>query len=218
MIDNHQEWQTQVEEKLSDLASDQQSKDLKTIELLETRSTETHSRNDRLEDKLIQLERQMEEQRRQILQLEAIPRMAKQELSTPEKEVPRILFGERGQSSQSHSQNEPPGNSADSKQGQVSSPPQSHSRNDQGGINCAALQETVKRLSFWIMQTKWLRMIARYRLRMTDPEKQKCVKGSEDVRNGEDWEPSPTHPEPQEPQAPQGITEQSEPLGFGTSN
>ena len=95
MIDNHQEWQTQVEAKLSDLTADQQSKDLKMVEVLDTHSTEAHSRNDRLEDKLIRLERQVEEQRKQILQLEAIPRMAKQELNTPEKEVPRILFGER---------------------------------------------------------------------------------------------------------------------------
>ena len=32
-IDNHQEWQSQVESKLSDLTADQQSKDLKTVEL-----------------------------------------------------------------------------------------------------------------------------------------------------------------------------------------
>ena len=107
MIDNHQEWQSQVETKLSDLTADQQSRDLKTIELLDAHSTEAHSRNDRLEDKLSRLERQVEEQRRQILHLEAIPRMAKQELNTPDKEVQRKLFQEQGQSSQSHSQNEP---------------------------------------------------------------------------------------------------------------
>ena len=51
--------------------------------LLEAQSTEAHSRNDRLEDKLSRLERQVEEQRRQTLHLEAIPKMAKQELNTP---------------------------------------------------------------------------------------------------------------------------------------
>ena len=56
VIHNHQEWQTQVEAKLSDLTADQQSKDLKMIELLNTHSTEAHSRNDRLEDKLIRLD------------------------------------------------------------------------------------------------------------------------------------------------------------------
>ena len=126
MIDNHQEWQSQVEEKLSDLTADQQSKDLKTIELLDAQSTEAHSRNDGLEDKLSRLERQLEEQRRQILHLEAIPRMAKQELNTPDKDVQRKLFQEPGQSSQSHSQNGPPGNSPDPNQGQLSTPPQSH--------------------------------------------------------------------------------------------
>ena len=138
MIDNHQEWQSQVQAKLADLTADQQSKDLKTIELLDAHSTEAHSRNDRLEDKLIRLERQVEEQRKQILHLEAIPRMAEQECNTPEK---RTLFQEPGQSSQSHSQNDPPGNSTDPNQGQVPNPPHSHSRNDQGGTDCAALQE-----------------------------------------------------------------------------
>ena len=87
MIDNHQEWQSQVEGKLSDLMADQQSKDLKTLELLNTQSTESHSRDDRLEDKLKRLERQVEEQRRQILHLESIPRMTKQELTTPDKDI-----------------------------------------------------------------------------------------------------------------------------------
>ena len=62
MVENHQELQSQVEAKLSDL-----KKDLKTIELL------AHSRNDRLEDKLRRLERQVE-QRKQILHLETIPK------------------------------------------------------------------------------------------------------------------------------------------------
>ena len=149
-IDNHQEWQSQVESKLSDLTADQQSKDLKTVELIEAQSTEAHSRNDRLEDKLKRLECQVEEQRRQILHLESIPRMAKQELNTPDKDIPRKLFME--QSSQSHSQNDPPGNSSGSNQAQASNPPQSHSGNDKGGTDCAALRETVRRLSFWIMQ------------------------------------------------------------------
>ena len=47
MVDNHQEWQSQVETKLSDLTANQQSKGLKMIELLDTQSTEAHSRNDR---------------------------------------------------------------------------------------------------------------------------------------------------------------------------
>ena len=141
-----------MEGKLSDLTADQQSKDLKTIELLDAQSTEAHSRNDRLEDKLKRLERQVEEQRRQILHLESIPRMTKQELNTPDKEIQRKLFEGMGQSSQSHSQNDPPGDSLGSNQPQQSTPPQSHSGNDKGGTDCAALTETVRRLSFWIMQ------------------------------------------------------------------
>ena len=57
-----------------------------------------------------------------------------------------------GQSSQSHSQNDTLGNSAGSNQGQQSTPHQSHSENDNGGIDCVALKEKVKRLRFWIMQ------------------------------------------------------------------
>ena len=78
--------------------------------------------------------------------------MAKQELNTPDKDVQRKLFQEPGQSSQSHSQNGPPGNSADPNQGQLSTPPQSHSDNDKGGTDCVALRETVRRLTFWVMQ------------------------------------------------------------------
>ena len=37
-------------------------------------------------------------------------------------------------------------------QGQLSTPPHSHSENDKGGTECVALRETVRRLSFWIMQ------------------------------------------------------------------
>ena len=120
MIDNHQEWQSQVESKLSDLTAEQQSKDLKTVELLDAQSTEAHSRDDRLEDKLKRLERQAEEQRRQILHLESIPRMTKQELNTPDKDLQRKLFEGMEQSSQSHSQNDPPGNSSGSNQAQQS--------------------------------------------------------------------------------------------------
>ena len=56
------------------------------------------------------------------------------------------------QSSQSHSQNDPPGNSSGSNQAQASNPPQSHPGNDKEGADCTALRETVRRLSFWIMQ------------------------------------------------------------------
>ena len=58
---------------------------------------DSHSRNERLEDKLRKLEHQIETQRRQIVQLEAIPRMTKAELNTPEKEVGQRLFHEQGQ-------------------------------------------------------------------------------------------------------------------------
>ena len=84
--------------------------------------------------------------RRQILHLESTPRMTKQELNTPDKDIQRKLFVEH--SSQSHSQNDPPGNSSGSNQAQASNPPQSHSGNDKGGIDCAALRETVRRLNF----------------------------------------------------------------------
>ena len=132
MVDNHQEWQSQVEDKLTDLMTDQQLKEVKTSELLEAHSRESHSRNERLEDKLKRLELQVEEQRRQIIQLEAIPRMTKAELNTPDKDVDRKLFHETGQSSQSQSQNDPPG--------EYPTPPNSHSQNDKGGTDCAALE------------------------------------------------------------------------------
>ena len=144
MVDNHQEWQSQVEAKLTDLVADQQVKETKITELLEVRSRESHSRNERLEDKLKRLELQVEEQRRQIVQLEAIPRMTKAELNTPDKDIERRLFHETGQSSQSHSQKDPPG--------EFSTLSNSHSQNDRGGTDCAALKETVNRLSFWILQ------------------------------------------------------------------
>ena len=145
MVDNHQEWQSQVEDKLTDLTTNQQLKEIKFNELLEANSRESHSRNERLEDKLNRLELQVEEQRRQIVQLEAIPRMTKAELNTPEKEVNKRLFHEPGQSStppNSHSQNDPPGEYS----------PNAHSQNDKRGTDCEALKETVRRLSFWILQ------------------------------------------------------------------
>ena len=92
MVDNHQEWQTQVEEKLTDLVTKQQLTEIKFNELLEGQSKESHSRNERLEDKLKRLELQVEEQRKQIVHLETIPRMTKAELETPEKEVNKRLL------------------------------------------------------------------------------------------------------------------------------
>ena len=101
---------------------------MKFNELLEANSRESHSRNERLEDKLRRLELQVEEQRRQIVQLEAIPRMTKAELNTPE--ANKRLFHETGQTST----------------------PDSHSQNDKQGTDCEALKETVRRLQFWILQ------------------------------------------------------------------
>ena len=135
------------EDKMTDLTTNQQVTEMKFNELLEANSRESHSRNERLEDKLKRLELQAEEQRRQIVQLEAIPRMTKAELETPEKEVNKRLFHEPGQSSSppnSHSQNDRPG--------EFSSPPQAHSQNDNRGTDCKAPEETVGRLSFWILQ------------------------------------------------------------------
>ena len=141
---------------MSDMMADLQSKELKLNELQNSQSNDSHSRNDRLEDKLIRLERQVEEHRRKILHLEAIPKMTKAELNTPDKEVNRKLeFQETGQSSQSHPQNEHPEKPTDPNnpnQGQFQTPPQSHSKNDKGGTDCAELRETVKRLIFWIKQ------------------------------------------------------------------
>ena len=74
-VDDHQEWQSQVEGKVTDLMTNQQLKEIKFNELLEAISRESHFRNERLEDKLRKLEHQIETQRRQIVQLEAIPRM-----------------------------------------------------------------------------------------------------------------------------------------------
>ena len=65
MVDNHQEWQSQVEGKVTDLMTNQQLKEIKFNELLEANSRESHSER----------ENQIETQRRQIVQLEAIPRI-----------------------------------------------------------------------------------------------------------------------------------------------
>ena len=156
MVDNHQEWQTQVEARMSDIMTDLQLKEIKLNELENSQSTNSHSRNDRVEDKLILLERQLEEQRRKILHLESIPRMTKAELNTPDKEVNRkLVFQESAQSSHSHSHNAnvgDPNDSNDPNQGQQQTPPPSHSGNDKGGTGCAELRETVRRLTFWIKQ------------------------------------------------------------------
>ena len=116
--------------------------EVKFDELLEGQCRESHSRNERLEDKLKRLELQIEEQRKQIVHLEAIPRMTKAELETPEKEVNKRLFHESGQSSQSQ----------ENKPRECTTPPNSHSQNAQGGTDCEAIKETVRRLKFWILQ------------------------------------------------------------------
>ena len=99
MIDNHQEWQIQVEAKMSDIMTDLQLKEVKLNELQNSQSSDStnshagndrledrlvllerrlgelqnsqssnsHSENDRLEDRLVLLERQLEEQRRKVL-------------------------------------------------------------------------------------------------------------------------------------------------------
>ena len=156
MVDNHQEWQTQVEGKVTDLMTNQQLKEIKFNELLEANSRDSHSRNERLKDRLRKLENQLETQRRQIVKLEAIPRMTKAELNTPEKEIEQRLFCDQeqpsqqgqssqpGQSSQSHSQND--------QKGGIFTPPKPHFHNDKGETDCTALKETVSRLSFWILQ------------------------------------------------------------------
>ena len=68
--------------------------------------------------------------------------MTKAELETPEKEANKRLFHESGQSSQSQG-NQPQA---------FATPPNSHSQNAQGGTDCEALKETVRRLKFWILQ------------------------------------------------------------------
>ena len=100
VIDNHQGWQNQIEGRLSDLIQDQQSKEKRI--------------NDRLMEKLIALERAVEEQRVQIVHLEANARMPKAEMNTPEKGIPRHLFAEPVHPSASHPQNDNSGNSTGS--------------------------------------------------------------------------------------------------------
>ena len=63
-------------------------------ERLNDQSTQSHSVNDRLMEKLFGLEHLVEEQRVQIGHLEANVRMTKAELSTPEKNVSRELFAD----------------------------------------------------------------------------------------------------------------------------
>ena len=79
-----------------------------------TSSPSPHSVNDRLMEKLIELQRLVEEQRVQIVHLEANARMTKAELNTPDKNVSRQLFADPVHPSASQSQNDASGNSAGS--------------------------------------------------------------------------------------------------------
>ena len=93
-------------------------------------------------EKLIGLERVVEEQREQIVHLEANARMTKAELNTPDKNLPRQLFADAVNPSASQSQNDISGNSAGSHSqngvpGNFSGsdprdPPGSHSMNNSG--------------------------------------------------------------------------------------
>ena len=85
VIDNHQDWQNQVERRLSDLTEDQRSKETRINERFNEQFAQSHFVNDRLIEKLIGLERVVEEQRVQIVHLEANARMTKAELNTPDK-------------------------------------------------------------------------------------------------------------------------------------
>ena len=114
VIDNHQEWQDQVERKLSDLTDEQRSREIRINERFNDQSTQSHSVNDRLMEKLIGLERLVEEQRVQIVHLEANARMTKAELNTPDKNVSRELFVDPVHPSASQSQNDTSGYSAGS--------------------------------------------------------------------------------------------------------
>ena len=114
VIDKHQEWQHQVERRLSDLTQDQQVKETRINERFNDQFAQSHSVNDRLMEKLIGLERVVEEQRVQIVHLEANARMTKAELNTPEKGISRQLFAEAANPSASQSQNDTSGNSAGS--------------------------------------------------------------------------------------------------------
>ena len=91
MVDNHQEWQSQVEDKLTDLMTAQQLKEVKNNELLEAHSRESHSRNERLEDKLKRLELRSRNKGDRY-STEVLPRMTKAELNTPNKDVDRKII------------------------------------------------------------------------------------------------------------------------------
>ena len=157
-----------------DLIADQQSKELRTIELLDAHSTESLSTNDRLEDKVTRLEGLVEEKRIRIVQLEAIPRMAKAELNTPDKEVQRQLFQDQEQSSLPHSRNDSARNSAGSDQRPPSTPNHSRSMNDKGESDCKTLEETVRRLSFWITQITGAKDIGENPDNVSFPNGQTC--------------------------------------------
>ena len=113
MIDHRQGWQNQVERKLSDLVEEQRSREIRINERFNEQSTQSHSVNDRLE-KLVGLKRLVEEQRVQIVHLEANARMTKAELNTPDKNLPRQLFADPVHPSASQAQNDASGNSAGS--------------------------------------------------------------------------------------------------------
>ena len=84
MADRHQDWQNQVERRLSDLVQDQRIKETRINERFNDQSAQSHSVNDRLMEKLMGLERVVEEQRVQILHLESNARVPKTELHTPD--------------------------------------------------------------------------------------------------------------------------------------
>ena len=66
VIDNHQDWQNQVERRLSDLIQDQRTKETRINERFNDQFAQSHSINDRLMEKLMELERVVKEQRVQI--------------------------------------------------------------------------------------------------------------------------------------------------------
>ena len=113
MADRHQDWQNQVERRLSDLVQDQRIKETRINERFNDQSAQSHSVNDRLMEKLMGLERVVEEQRVQILHLESNARVPKTELHTPDKSTPRQLLPEMNPSA-SHPQNDTFGKSAGS--------------------------------------------------------------------------------------------------------
>ena len=148
-----------MERRLSDLVQDQQGRESRINERFNDQLTQSHSVNDRLMEKLMGLERIVEEQRVQILHLESNARVTKPELQTPDKPTPCQLFPESGNPSPSHPQNDTSGNSTGSHSHNGSpgnplgsgpnDPPGSHSIND---TDFNSLRETVRRLSFWILQ------------------------------------------------------------------